>query len=360
MSITQLSAAKITALTRTTLALDADSGSAADPEILAASLRRAASFLCPVPPADLIDAVRDVFGPLYEGQAPLRELIAIELENLLGIGDLLELRSPGVRAGRLIYLGPPTFVARHPGHYLLLGVRAEGRPLVEGEAAAGIQVHGHVRTLALPVESGPALLKEFGLHELRSDRWLRHPAAIPSSQHLSNVMARLDVALASGAVQGLEILDPTRPVRYYAGRWRQLEPTDTGDFLGRRPQAYGAAAWCFVRVHDGQPTALLDLPVDTGALPRDEAWRLQAAIDAERRAPQVYRLSAEEHGGSVLDLFSPIPSWVERSLSFAGDPLERRRGALLSYRLPAAAVTSAEQLLTNMLWMQPIGQEGTA
>lgn len=243
-----------------------------------------------------------------------------------------------------------------PGQYLLLGVRPGGRPLLDEGLSGSLQHEGHLRFATLDPETGPTFLKAAGLQEVRADRWLRHPRSAAAADHLAALRLRLGAALEAGAVAGLEILDPAKPVHYYRGRWRTLEATDSGDFIGRRPQAYGAAAWCFVRIVDGRPARLVDLPAeDAAAHARDEAWRLQAAIDAAQRTPQCYRLrQVPGHDGTcILDLFGPVPSWIARQLDLVGTPVEKSRGALLSYRLVGAAIPTASKLLTDMLWMQP-------
>lgn len=363
MTISAVTAEQVSSRVVEHLGLDPLVHDAFTPEAMASSLRRAASFLCPATPAEIIDAVRDVLAPLDAGGSLSRDDLASMLDLMIANGDLLELRQSGQRATRLIYLGPPSFVTKVPGDYLLLGVRPEGRPLLDEETAEGLQYEGHLRSLALAAEVGPALLRAAGLQELRANRWLRHPRAQAASDLLAAYRVRLDAALQAGSVEGLEVLDPAKPIHYYRGRWRPVDAADTGDFVGRRPQAYGAAAWCFVRVVGGQPARIVDLPVeDASALARDEAWRVQAAIDAERGVPQQYGLRQipGQATASILDLFGPMPSWAARQLDLVGLPVARSQGALFSYRLGEVAIGAATRLLTDMLWMQPRNEGGSA
>lgn len=341
------------------LGLDATVHDAFTREATAEALRRAASLLCPASPGEIVDAVKAVLVPLAGMDGVDRANLMAQLELLIANGDLLELRQSGESGGRrtrLIYLGPPSFVTKVPGQYLVLGVRPEGRPLLDEELSRSLEREGHRRFATLDAETGPALLKAAGLQELRLDRWLRHPRPLAAADHVAALRLRVSTALQAGAVEGLEILDPAKPVHFYLGRWRSLEATDSGDFVGRRPQGYGAAAWCFVRVADGRPTRLVDLPVeDAAAHARDEAWRLQAAIDAAQGTPQRYRLrQVPGHDRTcILDLFGPVPSWATRQLDMVGTPVEKSRGALFSYRVVEAAILTATKLLTDMLWMQP-------
>lgn len=356
VTLSALTAAQVSERVAGRLGLDPTVHDAFTAEATAEALRRAASLLCPATPGEIVDAVKDVLVPLAGPEGVNRADLVTQIDLLIANGDLLELRQSGVRTTRLVYLGPPSFVTKVPGQYLVLGVRPENQPLLDEELSERVEREGHLRFATLDPETGPSLLKAAGLQELRADRWLKHPQACAAADHLALLRLRLAAALEAGAVAGLEILDPAKPVHYYLGRWRPLDGTDSGDFVGRRPQAYGAAAWCFVRVVDGRPTRLLDLPAeDVGAHARDEAWRLQAAIDAVRGTPQRYRLRRVpgDDAISILELFGPVPSWVARQLDLVATPVERSRGSLLSYRLADAAIPTATRLLTEMLWMQP-------
>ncbi len=356
MGAVALTAAEVSERVTNRMGLDPSVHDAFTPEATAEGLRRAASLLCPTTPGEIVDAVKAVLVPLAGRGGVNREDLLAQLELLIANGDLLELRQSGERKTRLVYLGPPSFVQKVPGEYLLLGVRPEGRPLVDEELSRRVDHEAHVRCVTLDPDRAFSVLKAAGLQELRLDRWLRHPQLLDAADHLAALRLRLGVALEAGEVAGLEIIDPTKPVGYYRGRWRSLDATDAGDFVGRRPQAYGAAAWCFVRILKGHPTRLLDLPAeDPRAYARDEAWRLQAAIDAVVETPQCYRLRQmpPPSGVSILDLFAPVPSWAARQLDLLGTLVERGRGALFSYRLTSAAIPTATKLLADMLWMQP-------
>lgn len=356
VTVSAMSATQVSEHVVERLGLDPTVHDVFTPEATAEALRRAASLLCPAAPGEIVDAVKEVLVPLAGRDGVDRDRLVDQIDLLIANGDLLELRQSGERTTRLVYLGPPSFVAKAPGQYVLLGVRPEGQPLLDEELSERVEREGHLRFVNLDPETGPALLKTAGLQELNADRWLRHPQACTAVDHLKRLRLRLAAALEAGSVAGLAILDPAMPVHYYLGRWRPLEGTDNGDFVGRRPQAYGAAAWCFVRVLDGHPSRLLDLPAeDPAAYARDEAWRLQAAIDAVRGKPQRYRVvRLQGHDAfSVLDLFGPVPSWASRRINLAATPIERSRGSLLSYRIAEAAIPTVTRLLADMLWMQP-------
>ncbi|MEH0843121.1 hypothetical protein V6U81_12110 [Micromonospora sp. CPCC 205711] len=283
-----------------------------------------------------------------------------ELDLLISAGDLLELRQQTTYVTRLLFLGPPSYVVKEPGRYLLLGVRPFGAALVGEMLASDVLYEGHTRTIELDPDTAGVRLAALGLHEIKREQWAMHPVAVSAAAFLDEYRQRLDIAGPSGQVEGLTLIDPSSTVRYYRGRWRSPRPSDTGDFVARRPQAYGADLWCFVRVAEGLPQRLVDLPVGDATTPgRDEAWRLQAALDAQRGEPQVFRTRTAAGGsaGNIVDLFSPVPNWAERYLELVGLSVPRSRGSLFSYRVPTAAMPDLTAFLADMLWMHGGGTE---
>ncbi|MEV0910038.1 hypothetical protein [Streptomyces hokutonensis] len=230
------------------------------------------------------------------------------------------------------------------------------------DEALGAEVHheGHTRCLELDAKVAPTRLQAAGLHEILRDHWLKRPRAEHAASVVALMRQRLDGSGESGQVGGLKIIDPEASVLYYRGRWRPVETGDSGDFVARRSQAYGADLWCFVRVEHGVPRALVDLPVDDlTAAGCDEAWRTQAAIDALAGTPQaihVHRATGTP-GDLPLDLFSPVPGWAQRYLELAGIPVSQARGALVSYRVPMSAIGELSAFFTDMLWMH-VSEEG--
>ncbi|MEH0513386.1 hypothetical protein QBC31_22180 [Streptomyces sp. B21-079] len=282
------------------------------------------------------------------------------MDLLVSIGDLIELPRPGDGKGRQIYLAPPSYVEKAPGQYLLLGVRPNGAPLVDEELGAEVHHEGHTRFLELDAEGSPARLQAAHLHEIPRDDWLKRPRVEQAAAVVALMRQRLDGAGESGQVDGLTIIDPEASVLYYRGRWRPIVSGDSGDFVARRPQAYGADLWCFVRVIHGVPRALVDLPIDDlTAAGCDEAWRTQAALDALRGTPQAMHVQpAQGRAGDLrLDLFSPVPGWAQRYLELVGTLVSRARGALVSYRVPMSAIGQLSVFFTDMLWMH-VSEEG--
>jgi hypothetical protein len=356
MKLSTLTSEDAAALAMQTLGLDAEVVDLTTTEGLAASLRRAASFMCPTSPGRLVDAVLGAVRPVTPDGTVDRERIAETLDLLVGVGDLLELRHEAGRSTRLLFLGPPSFVERQPGEYLLLGVRPFGTPLVDSEIAGEVEPEAHTRMVRLDAGEAAEQLVRGGLHEVSADRWASGPRKEHPADLLQRISLKLDAAGPSGDIAELQVLDPTKPVRFYTRRWRAPKPSDTGTFLARRPQAYGADLWCAVRMEDGTPQKLVEFPTDDPLLPgRDEAWRMQMAIDAIREVPQVFRVSPSQHSeASVLSFFSPLPGFAERRLELAGLPLPDAPKALFAFRVPTAVVDDLVTYLTDMLWMKPL------
>ena len=354
MGIATRSADEATALAIKALGLDPEVFVLEYPEAICASLRRAASFLCPTTPRLLVDTAMEVLNPLLD--EPLgRDQVASLLDQLISTGDLLELTEAGLdRTTRLLYLGPPTYVEKVPGRYLLTGIRPSGAPLAPDGIA--VEYEGHMRTAVIEGPDPERRLREADLHRIGTKQWIGQPKTVSAREYVEHHRERLSVARAAGAIDGLTIIDPAAKPTYYRGRWRSPSAGDNGDFVGRRPQAYGADLWCVVRLTNGSPERLIDLPLGRSVSPaRDQAWRLQAALDADRGTPLDFRVTAipgqvpvEEY---IADMFSPLPSWAERYLELIGTTVDRSRGALFSYRIPANALDGLRSVLTDTLWM---------
>ena len=323
------------------------------PEALAASVRRAASFLCPATAGRIVHSVLEVLDGLPGCTEETKAQVETVVDSLVGYGDLLELATESADAeGRRIFLGPPSFVRRTSGSWLLMGVRPEGAPLVGDELSALIDYESHVR-IVRSSESVEEMVASSGLTEISAEQWLQAPRVIPAGDLVEDYVRRLHAAGSSGDIDDMRVLDPSAPVTYYRGRWRSPQKNDCGQFVARRPQAFGAELWCFAEVSEGRAVRLVDLPVAASLAPgADEAWRLQAAVDAVAGHPQRVRVRTGTRADSmVMDVFSPLPSWARRRLDIVGTPLLRTAGALFSYGLPHEEVEEELRFLNERLWM---------
>jgi hypothetical protein len=326
-------------------------------EGLAASVRRTASFTCPTGPGTLVRRTVEVLRGLPEFAEDTSERLASVLDDLVAYGDLLELPvedDDGRR--RSLFLGPPSYVRRAGSNSaLVLGIRGEGAPLLSDDLMQQVQYVGHARTLRLPEETSiDEVLSDQALFSVSSEQWLRAPREASSDDVIAFYVSRLDAQGLGGDVE-LKIIDPSSSPTYYRGRWRQLKSSDDGLFVARRPQAFGADLWCFARVEAGRTVKLTDLPIEDPLAPgADEAWRLQAALDASRGTPQRLRTSpAGDSTRTLLELFSPLPSWTQRRLDIIGTRERGVRGALFAYELPTDENEEEVAFLMSRLWLTP-------
>lgn len=353
MKLTKLFPDTASALAVETLKLPAGSIGLVSPEGLSASLRRAASFMCPTTPDRLVDSVFEATRPLRAEELSRRD-VSEALELLIASGDMLELRQESGRSTRLLYLAPPSYIERLPGSYLLSGIRPFGAALIEDDLALNIAYEGSTRILALDPGEAAERLQASGLHEVAWDRWVACPAKEAPADFVNRYRSRLDAAGEAGRLDGLQVLDPTTRVHYYNGRWRAPAPSDTGDFVARRPQAYGAALWCLIRFKSGEAVRVIELPAEDPTVPGwDEARRYQAAIDNLRGVPQQFRVRSGSavNTDTTFDFFSPLPGFAKRYLQLMGQSLDKGPGSLFSYEVPSAATGDVAAFLTDILWM---------
>jgi len=351
VGIEQLTRASVVRASIVSLGLDPDLVDLDSPEALAAALRRVASMRCPIGSRALLDATASVLSGLTNSDG-LRGRLSELLRELVAYGDLVEV-SPDNGGGRLLYLAPPAFVQTLRGTFVLLGIRPEGAPLLDDSLLPSIRYERHTRTLvAKDQTSMAASLRVTGLQEMNASRWLRAPSECAPVDLVAEIDRRLHSSGDSGDAVGLQLLDPATPVRYYRGRWRPPRSNDQGKFVARREQAYGSDLWSYVQVEGGSTTRVVDLPIQAHSIRGcDEAWRLQAAIDARLGHQQIFRIEQGHGDGKVLSLFAPPPSWLQRRWDGRGLPVNSR-GALVSYLFEADEVEAEVDFVRRMLWLE--------
>jgi hypothetical protein len=301
-----------------------------------------------------------VLRPL-EGVVPnheaLKEKIEDVLEAVIAYGDLQEhsgfdQESSQLRSGRLLYAAPPAFVPRASGAVLIVGITPDRISALPEELEEQVEHSLHARQLG-PTESRKLAteLRRLGLIEIDQDKWLRCPPKETCEKHIARLTVALNAAPAAADIPGLTLLDPARPVTYYRGRWSEPRK-HTGRLVGRRSQPYGADLWCFAELVEGQSRRFIDLPLP-GSQARgcDEAWHLQAAIDADRKEPQRFRVRQLSDGATALDFFSPVPMWARRRWDAIGTPIENK-GCLFSYSFSRVEVDEEIGFIRERLWLE--------
>ncbi|HEX8539039.1 MAG TPA: hypothetical protein VF664_16335 [Cystobacter sp.] len=282
------------------------------------------------------------------------------LEAMIAHGDVLE--QPEVQEDTsssrvLLYAAPASFVVRQSGLVILLGITSDHLSPLPIELEQRIQYLGHVRRLSSSTgEDLRSELRQRGLLELTFDAWIKGPARETSSHHVAARDRALDTVAPSRDIPGLLLLDAARPVSYYRGRW--VDPkAQTGRYVARRRQTYGADLWCYVQVNDGQPERMIDLP-RRGSRWRgcDEAWHLQMAIDAQRGSPQRFRVTPSVGDTVVLEFFSPVPAWARRRWDAIGE-LVPSTGSLFAYRILKAEIDEERRFARDTLWLEEISAD---
>ena len=324
-------------------------------EAIAAALRRAARFLCPCASATLVRAVVEPMKGLVEEIEIFRESVWDTLEAMIAHGDFLEhVDIEESSNSTLVYGAPLGFVARDSGAVILLGVSSNQLSSLPNDLADRVEYVKHLRRLRpLPNEDLSVVLPQLGLRKVSYLGWLQSPGNEAPEQLISRLDRLLDGGAASGEVPGLSILDPEQSVRFYRGRWREVH-ADSGRFVARRSQAYGSNLWCYVELSNGEPQRLIDFPL-AGSRWRgcDEAWHLQMAIDAQRGAPQRFRLVPDGEGDIVMQFFSPVPAWAQRRWDAVGEPTTNQ-GCLFAYRLSESELVEELRFASSTLWLEEL------
>ena len=328
-----------------------------DDVLLTGLLRRCAGILCPCSRAALRASLMDSLSYLHPDSNALADRLDQLVDDMIVVGDLLELSDvatddPKVK-GTWVFAAPPAFVVRKSGSVFLTGIVPDQDSMLNAPLEARIVYSGATRFL-IPVdgENLTEALIEQGLHQLPESVWLKSPKMQRAEQLLASFEQRLSREPVCGPVNGVEILDPSTKATYYRGRW--CEPrSQTGKFVARRPQEFGAPIWCFVELDDGSVRRVIDLP------PRNYRWRgcdaafhLQMAVDDQREEPQRYRRSSSDNG-IQLDFFSPLPLWAQRRLMVLGRESVREQ-SLLAYELSIEEADEEEMYLQQYLWLMPL------
>jgi hypothetical protein len=323
--------------------------------IVRASLRRAAFHLAPASRSNLARFVSEAVVPLGIEYDVVDEAI----DDLIVYGDLLEMPrrqdDPWDAPPAVIRPAPPSFVERDSGTFVILGVAGAMSSALMPELAERVDTTGSVRTIS--AGQGELLadrLKALGLTSLNEGAWLRAPMVETATAFIDRWADALSSLTATpGGVSNLEILDPSRRVRFYRGRWTTPDAKTQGLRLVRRQQDFGAPLWAIAEFHHGLAAKVLELFEDADRQsPRDIGWRFQAAVDAMLGNPQEIRIRREGEQ-SILDFFSPLPAFAERRLALAGTKTTGQ-GRLFSFEMTDQAAAVEVAKLQEALWMSPL------
>lgn len=325
--------------------------------LISQALRRAVHILAPTSRSNLQSSVHRSLVSVFQDSEGLAREMNAALELLLVFGEILEMRPSSddlwQEAPFVLRPAPPSFIVRADASIVVIGVAGDEITPLLGHLNERITFHGILRTLTPePGEDLATQLCELGLLELGQGQWLRLPPSEPADDYVAKWQHDLDSKPTHGEIDGLTIIGPKSSDSFYASRRKSPDRHDTGMFVGRRPQKYGAPLWCLVQLEAGRPKRLMDLfSKGDRVRPCDIGWRIQMAIDAAAGQPQPFHIR-HDSSGSYLDFFSPLPSWAERKLAVVG---ERRASykSLLTYSLPRSAIEEQVSFLHESLWLEP-------
>ena len=344
---------------RKTLRLDTEQ-KGIDDTLICALLRRIAGTMCPCTRAELRNTLLESLEHLKKNEETsedndFKSKLDSMIDRLLTIGDLHEYEDvtdddSGI-SRKLIFSAPPGFVLRSNGNAILLGVVPEIDSFLPPELEKQITHQDGLRFIEpIPESKLKNSLPTFGLVELSEEEWLKSPKKNSANELIERYENNLNSQNPTSSIDDLKIIENSEDVKYYRGRWT-TPSNQSGMYIGRRPQEYGADFWCIVLLEGGKPIRLLDFPTnDFHWRGCDEAWYLQMAIDRQRSTPQI--VSTEETNGGVrFDFYSPIPSWAERRMVLFGES-KKVSGCLMSFEISEAESDQEIRWLCSNLWLE--------
>jgi hypothetical protein len=322
-------------------------------EALAALIRRTASFCCPCSAGLLAKTVVNLLRPLLDNEG-LFERVQDAIEGVQAYGDLIEVPANDERQSRsALDLAAPAVITISYSRLLIVGVAPGGNDPLPESLASLVEFRGFARLIRLDdIQLPVSDLLNAGFLVVSSEEWGQLPRNTSADELVERYEKLLRQGNRPGELDGLRLLIPDSNVRFYRGRWSAAK-TQSGMFVARRERRFGADSWCVVRLTNGIPDLLVDLPTK-GAETRgcDEAWHLQQAIDARNGTPQEYRVRQLRDRESVaLDFFSPIPRWAARQWDILGEQIDTK-GALISYLFPASVEAEEIKFAETRMWLK--------
>jgi hypothetical protein len=356
MVISELNGEQVIYLMRRTLELPSVDKHVIDDILLAGSIRRAATFLCPCSPNTLINYLALSLRSLVDDEDLLGIRIDEAINRLIVGGDLLELSNVSTNdlnaKGTWIFAAPPSFVVRPNGKIFILGlVNDENSPIPS--FSSRIIYRGFKRIIQPNLnEQIEVILRDLGLIPLSEKAWLKLPKKTFPDKYLSDMLNRLPGEF-TGSIDDLEILNSDRAWNFYRQRWTKVK-NETGFYVAKRAQQYGAPIWCLTELEQGIVKQFIDLPLSINSISQrgcDTGWHLQIAFDLQNKKPHHFRV--RDFGDEkILDFFSPIPLWAERRLMALGESV-MPFNCLFSYSIPKEEYLAEANFLAEYLWMQP-------
>ncbi|MFH0722039.1 hypothetical protein WMC73_22805 [Citrobacter braakii] len=323
-----------------------------DNALIAQALRRTVFIEAPCSIRTVCSLVMNSLSPLSDEPENLKTLIYDIIDDLVNMGDLLEMRDEIAGETNLVLRpAPPAFVLRIDGTFIIVGVAGDDVTPPQVNDFNLVYYSSGLRTLTPSnTQSCRQTLIDLGLIELPMITWLRAPVSITADKLVKSWISRLPNDINPEKIENFEIIDISKATSYYKGRWQPLNEQHAGVYIARRPQRYGERLWCVAEIRDGLVQRFVDIhSEDARFRDCDEAWRLLAAMDALSDSPQQVRVVYEKEM-TVMSFTSPLPSWAIRRLSLVGKRLQPHR-ALMEFTLPLQNSEEELRWLEETLWL---------
>ena len=284
------------------------------------------------------------------------------LEDMIVCGDILELAhvaTPGAEAHpNWLYCAPPSYVVRSGGNIHVFGIAADNAAFLPREMRMQLQCNGAVRYLSTSHDKALAQqLSRLGLREIKQDAWMNTVTRESPQTFIDRYRKRLASSGLSGDLPELRILLPRAEETIpYSARWKPAT-SETGLFVGRSPQAYGAPLWYLCSLDNGvvQKSLLLPFP-ESAERASDTAWRLQLALDALAGRPATFSVR-NCTGGLRLFFDFPLPTAARRRLLHLGAPSPESHSTPFEFTLQTAEFEAERAFLRDHYWFDCTAEE---
>lgn len=208
-------------------------------EVISELIRRVSYEICPCSKTKLQNHVIDLVEDLFPENKNVSIKIKEVLEELIVLGDLLELppiEEDSISIRALIYLSPLKYVKINDARILLLGVD-ENVVNLSDNVKAKIRLE---KSLKITVNDNLKLFEELGYNELSVNEWLKFEKYRSPSDYINLIQQKLELLpRRQEKLVGVTILDDKTGSNYYKGRWSELNSRHQGYFVGRRKVLYG-------------------------------------------------------------------------------------------------------------------------
>lgn len=346
-----LSVSEASSLTIESLGFDSAYVDLETPEILAALVRKAGSVLCPCSEEALARTIVRLIQPLVTTES-LYEVVRDHIDQVVGYGDLVE--ATDEEGKTLVYLAQPSYIKTSETRFLFFGVIPDGEdPIPPGLRTHVTPVLYSRRAEVADSKQAEQALLEAGFIKLTTESWLRCPVASAASVFVQRYDDALSNAGPAGSPDDVFIVDYSLPVTYYKGRWTKLKK-QTGRFIARRSQGYGAPLWCYIEATEGIVNRLIDFPLfEDRWRGCDEAWHLLQALDSPQHPQQLRIRPGRTTQEALLELYSPVPEWAVRRWEAIGSRTVSR-GALMTFVIASSQVDAECNFAKERMWLERV------